>query len=94
VASAASATVSAWGRGGDSSAAGTDASSATAALGSSPSHDKFVDFLHSIQLIVNQVQLPTYVYYSGKKFTYKLDRITVTVGVPGMLVLGGIRKSG
>jgi hypothetical protein len=47
VASAAGATVSAWGRGADSSAAGAEASSATAKLGSSPSHDKSVDFLHS-----------------------------------------------
>jgi hypothetical protein len=42
----ASATVSAWGRGVDTSAAGVEASSATAALGSSPSQDKSVDFLH------------------------------------------------
>jgi hypothetical protein len=46
VASTASASVSAWGRGADSSAAGVEPSSATAALGSSPSQDKYVDFLH------------------------------------------------
>jgi hypothetical protein len=40
-ASAAGATVSAWGRGADSSAAGTEASSAVAMLGSSPSQDMF-----------------------------------------------------
>jgi hypothetical protein len=46
VASTAGASVSAWGRGEDSSAAGAEPSSATAALGSSPSQDKPVDFLH------------------------------------------------
>jgi hypothetical protein len=46
-----------------------------------------VDFLHSIQLVVNQVRLPTYMCYSGKMFTYKLDRTTVTVGAPSMLVM-------
>jgi hypothetical protein len=55
VASMAGATVSAWGRGADPSAAGVEPSSATVALGSSPSQDKSVDFLHSIQLVVNQV---------------------------------------
>jgi hypothetical protein len=69
-ASTTSATISAWGRGADSSAAGTDASSGTAALGSSSSQDKSVNFLHSTQLVVNQVRLPTYMYYSGKLFTY------------------------
>jgi hypothetical protein len=44
-----------------------------------------VDFLHSTQLVVNQVRLPNYMYYSGKIFTYKLDRTTVTVGAPSML---------
>jgi hypothetical protein len=74
VATTASATVSAWGRGADSSAAGAESSSATAALGSSSSQDKSVDFLHSTQLVVNQVRLPNHMYYSGKIFTYKLDR--------------------
>jgi hypothetical protein len=87
VASTACATVSAWGRGADSSAAGVESSSATAALGSSPSQDKSVDFLHSTQSVVNQVRLPIYMYYSGKIFTYKLDRTTVTVGAPSMLAM-------
>jgi hypothetical protein len=47
VASAAGITISTWGRGADSSAAGVEASSAAAVLGSSPSQDKSVDFLHS-----------------------------------------------
>jgi hypothetical protein len=46
-----------------------------------------VDFLHSTQLVVNQVRLPNYMYYSGKIFTYKLDRTTVTVGAPSMLAM-------
>jgi hypothetical protein len=46
-----------------------------------------VDFLHSTQLVVNQVRLPTYMYYSGKMFTYKLDRTIVTVGAPSMLAM-------
>jgi hypothetical protein len=79
------ATVSPWGRGANSSAAGVESSSVAAALGSSPSQDKSVDFLHSTQSVVNQVQLPIYMYYSGKIFTYKLDRTTVTVGAPSML---------
>jgi hypothetical protein len=83
-ASTAGATVSAWGRGADSSAAGVESSSVAAVLGSSPSQDKFVDFLHSTQSVVNQVRLPIYMYYLGKIFTYKLDRTTVTVGAPSM----------
>jgi hypothetical protein len=86
-ASTARATVSAWGRGADSSAAGVESSSVTAALGSSPSQDKSVDFLQSTSLMVNQVRLPSYTYYSRKIFTYKLDRTTVTVGAPSMLVM-------
>jgi hypothetical protein len=62
-------------------------SSAAAVLGSSPSQDKLVDFLHSTRLVVNQVRLPSYKYYSGKVFTYKLDRTTVTVGAPSMLAM-------
>jgi hypothetical protein len=46
VVSMAGTTVSAWGRGADSSAAGAEASSTAAVLGSSPSQDKSVDFLH------------------------------------------------
>jgi hypothetical protein len=66
----------------DSSAAGADSSSATAALGSSSSQVKSVDFLQSTQLVVNQVRLPNHMYYSGKIFTYGLDRTTATIGVP------------
>jgi hypothetical protein len=87
LASTASVMVSVWRRGADSSAAGTESSSAAAALGSSPSQDKSVDFLQSTSLLVNQVRLPSYTYYSGKIFTYKLDRTTVTVGAPRMLAM-------
>jgi hypothetical protein len=87
VASMAGVSVSARGRGADSSAAGVESSSATAALGSSPSQDKSVDFLQSTSLVVNQVRLPSYTYYSGKIFTYKLDRTIVTIGAPSMLVM-------
>jgi hypothetical protein len=71
----------------DSSAAGADSSSATAVLGSSSSQVKFVDFLQSTELVVNQVRLPNHMYYSGKIFTYRLDRTTVTVGAPRMLAM-------
>jgi hypothetical protein len=77
----------AYGRGADSSAAGAETSSAAAVLGSSPSQDKLVDFLHGTRLVVNQVRLPSYKYYSGRVFTYKLDRTTVTVGVPRRLAI-------
>jgi hypothetical protein len=87
VASTAGASVSAWGRGADFSAAGTESSSAIAVLGSSSSQVKSMDFLHSIQLVVNQVRLPTHMYYLGKIFTYKLDRTTVMVGAPSMLAM-------
>jgi hypothetical protein len=87
VASTADATVSPWGRGSDSSVAGAESSSAAAALGPSPSQDKSVDFLHNTQSVVNQLRLPIYMYYSGKIFTYKLDRTTVTVGAPSMLAM-------
>jgi hypothetical protein len=33
------------------------------------------------------VRLPSYKYYSGKVFTYKLGRMTVTVGAPSMLAI-------
>jgi hypothetical protein len=56
-------------------------------LGSTSSQDKSVDFLHGTRLVVNQVRLPSYKYYSGKVFTYKLDRTTVTVGAPRLLVI-------
>jgi hypothetical protein len=71
----------------DSSAAGADSSSATAALGSSSSQVKSVDFLQSTQLVVNQVRLPNHMYYLGKIFTYRLDRTTVTVRAPRMLAM-------
>jgi hypothetical protein len=57
-----------------------ESSSATVALGSSPSQDKSVYFLQSTSLVVNQVRLPGYTYYSGKIFTYKLDRTIVGRG--------------
>jgi hypothetical protein len=56
-------------------------------LGSSPSQDKSVDFLHSTKLVVNQVRLPSYKYYSGMVLTYKVDRATFTVGAPSMLAM-------
>jgi hypothetical protein len=71
----------------DSSAAGMDSSLATAALGSSPSQVKSVDFLQSTQLFVNPVRLPNQMYYSGKIFTYRLDRTPVTVGLPRTLAM-------
>jgi hypothetical protein len=64
-----------------------ESSSATVALGSSPSQNKSDDFLHSTQSVVNQVRLPIYMYYSGKIFTYKIDWTTVTVGAPSMLAM-------
>jgi hypothetical protein len=67
--------------------AGAETSSAAALLGSSLSQDKSVDFLHGTILVVNQVRLQSYKYYSGKVFTYKLDRTTVTVGAPSMLAM-------
>jgi hypothetical protein len=87
VASTAGVTVSTRGRRADSSAAGVGSSSATAMLGSSPSHDKSVDFLQSTSLVVNQVRLPGYTYYSGKIFTYKLDQTTVMVGALSMMAM-------
>jgi hypothetical protein len=71
----------------DSSAGGAETSSTAAVLGSSLSQDKSVDFLHDTIVVVNQVTLPSYKYYLGKVFTYKLDRTTVTVGAPRMLVI-------
>jgi hypothetical protein len=71
----------------DSSAAGAETSSAAVVLGSSLSQDKSFHFLHGTRLVVNQVRLPSYKYYSGKVFTYKLDRTTVTVGPPRMLAI-------
>jgi hypothetical protein len=56
-------------------------------LGSSPSQDRSVDFLHSTKLTVNQVRLPSYKYYSRMVFTYKLDQTIVTVGALSMLAM-------
>jgi hypothetical protein len=82
VTSAPDATVSPWGREADSSTAGNGFSSVAIVLGYSPSQDRSVNFLHSTKLAVNQVRLPSYKYYSGMVFTYKLDQTTVTVGAP------------
>jgi hypothetical protein len=43
--------------------------------------------MHGTILVVNQVRLPSYKYYPEKIFTYKLDRMTVTVGEPRMLAI-------
>jgi hypothetical protein len=56
-------------------------------VGSSPSQVKSVDFLQSTQLVVNPVPLLNQMYYSGKIFTYRLDRTTVTVGALRMLAM-------
>jgi hypothetical protein len=80
-------TFSAWGRRADSSTAGDGFSSAAAVLGSSPSQDRSVDFLHSTNLVVSPARLPYYMYYSGMEFTYKLDRKTVMVGAPSILAI-------
>jgi hypothetical protein len=87
VASASGATVSAWGRGVDSSTAADGSSSATAASGSSPSQDRSVVFLHSTNWVVRQARLSNYMYFSGMDFTYKLDRTIVTVGAPSILAI-------
>jgi hypothetical protein len=87
VTSTPSATVSPWEREADSSTAGDGFSSVAAVLGSSPSQDRSVDFLHSTKLTVNQVRLPSYKYYSRMVFTYKLDQTIVTVGALSMLAM-------
>jgi hypothetical protein len=87
VVSAPGATVSTWGREADCSAATDGFSSLAAASGSSPSQDRSVDFLHSTKLMVNQVRLSSYKYYSGKVFSYKLDRTIVTVRAQSMLAM-------
>jgi hypothetical protein len=94
VASTAGASDSARGAEADSSADGMEPSSAIAALGSSPSQVKSVDFLHSTQLVVNQVRLPNYMYYSGKIITYRLDRTTITVGTPSMAMSTSTASAG
>jgi hypothetical protein len=86
-ASTVGASVSSWGVGAHFSAAGAESSSATTTLGSSSSQVKSVDFLRNTQLVVNQVRLSNYMYYSGRIFTYKLDWTTVTVGPPSMLAM-------
>jgi hypothetical protein len=87
VTSATGTTVSPWGREADSSVAGDGFSSVAVVLGSSPSQDRSVNFLHSTKLAVIQIRLPSYKYYSGMVFTYKLDWTTVTVGAPRMLAM-------
>jgi hypothetical protein len=56
VTSAACATVLAWGRGVDSSTAGDWSFSPATALGSSPSQDRSVDFLHSTTSVISQAR--------------------------------------
>jgi hypothetical protein len=46
-----------------------------------------VDFVHSSNLVISQARLPTCIYYLKIDFTYKLDRTTVTVGVPSILAM-------
>jgi hypothetical protein len=46
-----------------------------------------VDLLHGTNLVISQVRLPTYMYYSKIDFTYKLDQATVTVGAPSILAM-------
>jgi hypothetical protein len=87
VASAPGATASPSGRGVASSTASVRISSAATALGSSPSQDRSVDFLHSKHRVVNQAQLLNSIYYSGMDFTYKLDWTTVTIGAPSKLAV-------
>jgi hypothetical protein len=87
VVSATGAMLSAWGRGVDSSTAGEWSSSLVAALGSSPSQDRSMDFLHSTTLVISQASLPTYMSYSKFDYTYKLDRTTVTAGAPSILAI-------
>jgi hypothetical protein len=79
--------VSPSGREADSSTTGDGFSSVAAVLGSSPSQDRSVDFLHNTHRVVSQAQLLNSMYYSGMDFTDKLDRTTVTVGAPSMLAM-------
>jgi hypothetical protein len=74
VASTVGAMVSAWGRGADSSAAGVESSSAAAALGSSPSQDNSVDFLHSTQSVVNKYD------YQSTGTTRERSSLTSSIG--------------
>jgi hypothetical protein len=71
----------------DSSAGGTVSSSATAVEGSSPSQDRYVDFLQKYTNWLS-IKLDYYTkYYSGRLSTYKLDRTIITVGAPRMLAM-------
>jgi hypothetical protein len=93
VASAACATVSVCGRGVDSSTAADRCSSPAAALGSSLSQDRSVDFLHNTTMVSWQARLPIYMNYSEIDYTHKIDRTTVTVGAPSMLAISSILAS-
>jgi hypothetical protein len=66
---------------------GAASSSATAAVGSSPSQDKSVDFLQEYTSRLSIRHDYHIKYYSGRFNTYKLDRTTVTVGAPRMLAM-------
>jgi hypothetical protein len=78
---------SACGARADSSVGGAASSSATAAAGSSPSQDRSVDFLQSIQAGGQTSMTTTPNVLSGRINTYKLDRTTVTVGAPRILAM-------
>jgi hypothetical protein len=73
VASAACATISVCGRGADSSTSADRSSSPAAALGSSPSQDRSVDFLHNTTPMIRQARLSIYMNYSEIGYTHKLD---------------------
>jgi hypothetical protein len=87
VASTIGAMDSARGRDADFSTVGDQFSLLAVALGSSPSQDRSVDFLHSTTSVISQARLPTYLNYSKIDYTHKLDRTTVTVGAPSMLAI-------
>jgi hypothetical protein len=93
IAFVACATVSVCGRGVDSSTPADQPSSPAAALGSSPSQDRSVDFLHNTILMIIQARLLVYMNYSEIGYTHKLDRTTVTVGAPSMLAISTIPAS-
>jgi hypothetical protein len=81
------ATASVCGRGADTSTSVDRPSSPAAALGSSSSQDRSVDFLHNTIPMISQTRLWAYINYSAIGFTHKLDRTTVTVGAPSMLAI-------
>jgi hypothetical protein len=93
VASAACAMISVCGRGADSSTSADRSFSPAAALGSSPSQDRSVDFLHNTTPMIRQARLSIYMNYSEIGYTHKLDRTTVTVGAPSMLAISTIPAS-